>query len=147
VSANDATDVPPDRPRAADLPDASGGSGARDASGRPQAPAVPLGSQPSGPPDASDPSGTRPPDAPPGDGGPPEGALRVRLRRAPRYRAFTLTGAGVGLFLGILVSLIYGTTDGRFTERALAGYLGVIGLLVGGILGAGAALLAERRAR
>jgi len=78
----------------------------------------------------------------------PEGAVRVRVRvrRAPRYRPFVLTGALLGLAVGIVVSLVFGTSIERFPTPVLVGYLAVIGLLVGGVLGAGAAVLAERSA-
>ena len=80
-------------------------------------------------------------------GAEPAAPVRVSLRRAPRYRSFTLTGAVAGVRAGLVVSLVFGTTDGRFTSRALAGYLAAIGLLIGAVLGAGAGLLAERRRR
>lgn len=76
----------------------------------------------------------------------PEGAVRVRVRRAPRYRPFVLTGALLGVVVGLVVSSVFGTSIERFPTPVLVGYLAVIGLLVGGVLGAGAAVLAERSA-
>ncbi len=92
----------------------------------------------------ADPTAARSESPEPGDGL-PEGAVRVRLRRAPRYRPFALTGAVVGALLMLVVALVFGTSDGRFSETTLVGYLVAIGLLVGGLLGATAAVLAERR--
>ena len=76
----------------------------------------------------------------------PEGAVRVRVRRAPKYRPFTVTGAVLGLVAGIAVSVIFGRASDRFAPSVLIGYLAVIGMLIGGVLGAGAAVLAERAA-
>ena len=76
----------------------------------------------------------------------PEGAVRVQVRRAPRYRPFVLTGAVLGVAVGLVVSLVFGTSIERFSTPVLVGYLAAIGLLVGGVLGAGAAVLAERSA-
>jgi hypothetical protein len=83
--------------------------------------------------------------APRAPGALPEGAVPVRVRRAARYRAFTLTGALVGTALGVAVALAFGTADAGFSMSTLVGYLAAIGLLVGGVLGAGVGLLAERR--
>jgi len=48
--------------------------------------------------------------------------------------------------VGLMVSSVFGTSIERFPTPVLVGYLAVIGLLVGGVLGAGAAVLAERSA-
>ncbi len=68
----------------------------------------------------------------------------VRVRRAPRYRAFTLTGVAVGL----VVATAFGvTTQGSdaASMRTVLTYLGLGLGLIGGLLGAAAAVLVERR--
>jgi hypothetical protein len=66
---------------------------------------------------------------------------QVTLRRAPRYRAFVLSGAA----LGALALLLVGVVARHRFESAVSVYLGLAGLLIGGLAGAGGALLAERR--
>jgi predicted lipid-binding transport protein (Tim44 family) len=71
---------------------------------------------------------------------------QVRLRRAPRYRAFGLTGLVAGAMLGWLVLALPDlgqASDGRSGVPYLVGGLGLIGLLTG----LGFALLVERRRR
>jgi hypothetical protein len=75
----------------------------------------------------------------------PPGAVPVRIRRAPRYRAFVLVGAILGLVAGALTSIVLGGGSGAFSPTTVTGYVGVIGLLVGGLLGAAVAVLVERR--
>lgn len=81
---------------------------------------------------------------PDGDGVPAApGATPVLLRRAPRYRAFVLTGVVVGLIAtGVILTVFPLNTD--YLVRTVLTF--GIGLgLVGGLLGVGAALLLERR--
>ena len=68
------------------------------------------------------------------------------LRRAPRYRAFVGTGAALGVVLALLLTT-YFPDDGRFSTASVLGYLAVILALVGGLLGAVAALVVEAAAR
>jgi hypothetical protein len=75
----------------------------------------------------------------------PPGAVRVRIRRAPRYRAFVLVGAILGLVAGAVASIVLGGDPGAFSPTTLTGYVGAIGLLLGGLIGAAVALLVERR--
>ncbi len=97
-------------------------------------------------PDAEGPEAEGPEQAAPRAAGAlPEGAVPVRLRRAARYRAFTVTGALLGAALGVAAALAFGTADAGFSMTTLVGYLAAIGMLVGGVLGAGVGLLAERR--
>jgi hypothetical protein len=77
----------------------------------------------------------------------PAGAVPVRIRRAPRYRAFVLVGAILGLLVGAVVSIVLGGGPGTFSPATLTGYLGVIGLLLGGLLGGAVAVLVERPRR
>jgi putative Ca2+/H+ antiporter (TMEM165/GDT1 family) len=85
----------------------------------------------------SEPAGTPEPEL-------PKGAVRVTIRRAPRYRAFVLLGAVLGLVAGAVASVVLGGGSGAFTPTTLTGYVGAIGLLVGGLVGAAVAVLVER---
>jgi hypothetical protein len=71
----------------------------------------------------------------------------VHLRRAPRYRAFVLAGAILGLVAGVVASIVLGGGDAPFSSTTLTGYVGAIGLLVGGLVGAAVAVLVERPRR
>ncbi|MFN0282151.1 MAG: hypothetical protein ACKVZ6_09300 [Kineosporiaceae bacterium] len=77
----------------------------------------------------------------------PEGAVAVRLRRAPKYRAFVVTGALVGVLLGVVAAVLVGvpTQDESFALGTLIRYFAAILGLLGAVVGAAAALLAERR--
>jgi hypothetical protein len=77
----------------------------------------------------------------------PAGAVPVRIRRAPRYRAFVLVGAILGLVAGAVASIVLGGGPGNFSPASLTGYVGVIGLLLGGLLGGAVAVLVERPRR
>jgi hypothetical protein len=83
-----------------------------------------------------------------GAGGPVEGEpVPVRVRRAPRFAPFIVTGAVVGVLVGILVATATSSaaTDGQLGGKTVTGYLAMIGLLLGGVLGAGLAVLVDRR--
>ncbi len=77
----------------------------------------------------------------------PAEPVQVRLRRAPRYRAFVVAGAVLGALAGLVAWSLLGDPDSRFSARATAGYLAAIGLLLGGLLGAAVAVLVERPRR
>lgn len=79
--------------------------------------------------------------------GPPPGSVEVRLRRAPRYRAFVLAGAVLGVVAGVVLALLRGGGSGSFTTTTVTGYVGAIGLLVGGLIGATVAVLVDRPRR
>jgi protein-S-isoprenylcysteine O-methyltransferase Ste14 len=71
-------------------------------------------------------------------------AARLRLRRAPRYRAFVLTGVVLGVLAALVaVALAPQSQDGA--TRSVLGYLAVSLGALGALLGAAAALLVERR--
>ncbi len=77
-----------------------------------------------------------------------DGSEQVRLvqvtrRRAPRFRAFVLTGVVLALAAAAVVAL---TTDpaGGYSRRALFGYLFVVLGLAGGLLGGLVGVLADR---
>ena len=71
----------------------------------------------------------------------------VRLRRAPRYRAFVGTGALLGAIAGIVARLLLGDPGSLFSAGTTTGYLAAIGLLLGGLLGGAVAVLVERPGR
>jgi hypothetical protein len=84
----------------------------------------------------------------PADGaaaGPPKGAVQVRLRRAPRYRPFVATGAVLGALVGLVAGGTAGNIPAGFSSQTVLGYFGAIGVLFGVVVGAGAAVLVERR--
>ena len=78
----------------------------------------------------------------------PDGAVEVRLRRAPRYGPFIATGIVVGVVLGVVVALVGGSggADGLSTGSLVRYFAAILGLL-GAVAGAAAALLVERRRR
>ena len=71
----------------------------------------------------------------------------VRLRRAPRYRAFVGTGAVLGAVVGIVARLLLGDPASVFSAATTTGYLAAIGLLLGGLIGGVVAVLVERPGR
>lgn len=85
-------------------------------------------------------------------------ATPARVRRAPRYRAFVVTGALLGLVVAVVLVAVLGDDralegvgggmlpllDGVGGVRAVVGTAGaILGALVGGVV----ALLADRRSR
>jgi hypothetical protein len=95
------------------------------------------------------------PDVPPREDAAPEAApaqdapapAQVRLRRAPRYRAFVGTGALLGVVAGIVARLLLGDPASVFSAGTTTGYLAAIGLLLGGLLGGAVAVLVDRPGR
>jgi hypothetical protein len=74
----------------------------------------------------------------------PSGQVRqLRVRRSPKYAAFIVTGA----LLGLLVALVAGGTgavDPQSSRLKLIGYLGMALVLLGGLVGAAIAVGLER---
>lgn len=71
-------------------------------------------------------------------------ARQLRLRRAPRYRAFGLTGAVVGVLAGLFLALSF-SVAGDYTLQSIIGYLAATLGMLGAVLGLGLAVLIERR--
>ena len=67
-----------------------------------------------------------------------------RKRRAPRYGSFVVTGALVGVLLGLGLSLTRPAT-GQFSQNSVIGYVAATLGLLGALLGAGVAVLLDRR--
>jgi cation transporter-like permease len=68
---------------------------------------------------------------------------RLRVRRSPKYAAFIVTGALIGLLVAIVAGGT-GAVDPQFSRAKLIGYLAMALVLVGGLLGAGVAVALER---
>jgi|tagenome__1003787_1003787.scaffolds.fasta_scaffold20840664_2 drug/metabolite transporter (DMT)-like permease len=81
-----------------------------------------------------------------GDPAEGQGAARnqLRMRRAPRYRAFGLTGALLGVAAGVVLALSF-TVASDYTIQTIAGYFAAIFGLCGTVLGLALAVLIERR--
>ena len=77
----------------------------------------------------------------------PPRPVQVRLRRAPRYRAFVVSGAVLGALAGLVAWLLLGDPDPVLSAGTTAGYLAAIGLLLGSLLGGVVAVLVERPRR
>ena len=77
----------------------------------------------------------------------PAGSVQVQLRRAPRFVPFMITGAVIGVLIALLAVLLRRLPDQEteVSARAVVGYLGSIGALLGGLAGAGLAVLLDRR--
>ena len=82
-------------------------------------------------------------------------ARRVSRRRAarpggstasPRYGAFLVTGAVIGVAVAVLSGMI-GTGDGSIGTGQLIGYLAMVFGLLGALLGGAAAVVIERFSR
>lgn len=67
-----------------------------------------------------------------------------RKRRAPRYGSFVATGAIVGVVLGLVLSLAR-PASGDFSQNSVIGYVAATLGLLGALLGAGVAVLLDRR--
>lgn len=74
----------------------------------------------------------------------------VRLRRAPKYSAFIIVGAGIGAIVTFILTAIF-PVDPVVGFSALFGYFALFGVTGGALLGAVLALIldrvTERRAR
>jgi hypothetical protein len=68
---------------------------------------------------------------------------QYRMRRAPRYRSFCLTGVILGVVIGLVLALSH-PANGDYSARTIAAYFAVICGLIGGFAGLATALLLER---
>ena len=70
--------------------------------------------------------------------------VQVTRRRAPRFRAFVVSGLVLAFLVATVVAVVTPARDG-YSQRALFGYLfcalGLFGVLLGGLV----AVLADRR--
>ena len=74
-----------------------------------------------------------------------EPAVRYgRRRRAPRYGSFVASGAIIGALLGLVLSLAR-PASGQFSQNSVIGYVAATLGLLGALLGAGLAVLLDRR--
>ncbi|KGM14195.1 hypothetical protein [Cellulomonas bogoriensis] len=84
----------------------------------------------------------------PGPVDPPEGeVVRGRVRRAPRYRGFVIAGVVVGLVVAVPLVLLW---PAERTGTGIGAVLALTALtlaVLGALLGAGLALVADRRSR
>ena len=71
---------------------------------------------------------------------------QFRMRRAPRYRPFGLTGALLGVLAGVFLALSF-TVRSNYSIQTITGYFAAIFGLAGAVLGLGVAILLERRRR
>ena len=83
-----------------------------------------------------------------GEGGDPAHAVpamtQVTLRHAPRYRAFVFTGVAIGVIAALVLVTVLPVAGGA-SARTVFTYLALPLALLGGLGGAGVALLVERR--
>jgi hypothetical protein len=83
-----------------------------------------------------------------GEGSDPAPAVpamtQVTLRHAPRYRAFVFTGIAIGVIAALVLVTVLPVAAGA-SPRTVFTYLALPLALLGGLSGAGVALLVERR--
>jgi hypothetical protein len=73
-----------------------------------------------------------------------DGVRYGRVRRAPRYGSFVVTGAAVGVVIALVLSLSRPAT-GQFSQNSVIGYVAATLGLLGALAGAGVAVLLDRR--
>ena len=75
----------------------------------------------------------------------PDPASR-QVHRSPRYGAFLLTGAVIGVIVAVISGAI-GTGDGSMSTGRLIGYLAMVFGLLGALLGGAVAVVVEHFGR
>jgi di/tricarboxylate transporter len=70
--------------------------------------------------------------------------VRLRMRRAPKYRAFGLTGVIVGVVIGLVLAFSR-EAGADYSQQTIAGYFAASFGLVGALIGLGLAVVADRR--
>ena len=83
---------------------------------------------------------------PSGAGEEPAPPSVVRPLRVPRYRAFGLSGALIGVIAGVILATSRPADDG-FSLSTIVGYFATALGLIGTLIGLGAAVLVERTRR
>ncbi|WP_246169506.1 hypothetical protein [Actinotalea subterranea] len=73
-------------------------------------------------------------------------ATPARVRRAPRYRAFVLAGALVGLLVAVVAVLVL-PGDNGLGRGPVVVFVGLVGVLVGALGGAVVAVVQDRASR
>ncbi|MFT3797963.1 potassium transporter Trk [Microbacterium sp.] len=75
----------------------------------------------------------------------------ARLRRSPRYAAFLLVGAGLGILVAVLLTFLFdgtaepsATTGVEYSTSQVFGFVCLVCIPVGLALGGGVALVADR---
>lgn len=74
-------------------------------------------------------------------------ARPATLRRAPRYRAFVVTGALLGLVVALLVVLIAPEGEGGYGPGPTFVFTGLAAALLGALLGGAVAVVLDRAGR
>jgi hypothetical protein len=69
-----------------------------------------------------------------------------QVHRSPRYGAFLLTGAVIGVVVAVISGAI-GTGDGSMSAGRLIGYLAMVFGLLGALLGGAVAVVVEHFSR
>jgi hypothetical protein len=72
------------------------------------------------------------------------GARYGRVRRAPRYGSFVVTGVIIGVVIAVILSFSRPTT-GQFSSNSVVGYVAAIFGLLGALIGAALAVILDRR--
>jgi hypothetical protein len=75
-----------------------------------------------------------------------QGAASHQVHRSPKYGAFLVTGALLGVLVAVISGAI-GTGDGTIGTGQLIGYLAMVFGLLGALLGGAVAVLIERFSR
>jgi hypothetical protein len=73
-----------------------------------------------------------------------DGARYGRVRRAPRYGSFVVTGVLVGVVIAVILSFSRPST-GQFSSNSVVGYVAAIFGLLGALIGAAFAVVLDRR--
>lgn len=75
----------------------------------------------------------------------------VRVRRAPKISVFLLAGAALGILTAMILTFAFGGTDEvspntglEYSQAQVFGFLALIGIAVGLVLGGGVALILDR---
>ncbi len=75
-----------------------------------------------------------------------------RRPRTPNFKRFIITGALIGLIIGVFLGMRESggpsySPEMNYSDSSAMAFLGVVGVLLGGGLGAGVAVLLDRTGR